>query len=134
MKIMIVSANAHEYSSDSAADSRCFVIKPIELQPLLERIGALLQLKWIYRPAAPVSPEQPPADGARNPAHRSRHHLDDLYRLGRIGHVRGIEAKLREMELEDPANEAFAAHLRTLVSNFDLKRYMNVLEAMRVNT
>ena len=47
--------------------------------------------------------------------------------------MRGIEAKLRELELEDPANEAVAAHLRTLVSNFDLKRYMNVLEAMRAN-
>ena len=26
--------------------------------------------------------------------------------VGRIGHVRGLEAKLRELELEDPANEA----------------------------
>ena len=25
------------------------------------------------------------------PNGRSRHHLEDLYRLGRIGHVRGIE-------------------------------------------
>ena len=54
-------------------------------------------------------------------------------RLGSIGHVRGIEAKLRELELEDPSHEAVAAHLRSLVSNFDLKRYMNVLEAMRAN-
>jgi hypothetical protein len=68
-----------------------------------------------------------------NPSGRSRHHLDDLYRLGRIGHVRGIEAKLRELELEDPANEAFAAQLRGLVAKFDLKRYMNVLEAMRAD-
>jgi hypothetical protein len=71
--------------------------------------------------------------GGRGPSDRSRHHLDDLYRLGSIGHVRGIEAKLRELELEDPGNEAVAAHLRTLVSNFDLKRYMNVLDAMRAN-
>jgi hypothetical protein len=51
--------------------------------------------------------------------------------LGRIGHVRGIEAKLRELELEDPANESFTSQLRTLVSNFDLRRYMNVLEDIR---
>jgi len=42
--------------------------------------------------------------------------------------VRGIEAKLRELELEDPANEAVAAQPAHAVSNFDLKRYMNVLE------
>jgi hypothetical protein len=35
------------------------------------------------------------------------------------------------MELEDPANEPFAAQLRSLVTSFDLKRYMNVLEALR---
>ena len=65
------------------------------------------------------------------PSGRSRHHLDDLYRLGRIGHVRGIEAKLSELELEDPVNEPFAAQMRTLISNFDLKRYMHVLESLR---
>ncbi len=68
--------------------------------------------------------------GTSLPRH-SRHHLDDLYQLGRIGHVRGIQAKLREMEQEDAANLTFATHLRGLVANFDLKRYMHVLEAMR---
>ena len=66
------------------------------------------------------------------PSH-SRHHIDDLYQLGRIGHVRGIQAKLTEIEAEDPSNTPFAKHLRQLVANFDLKRYMNVLEAMRKN-
>jgi signal transduction histidine kinase/CheY-like chemotaxis protein len=132
MRIMIVSADAYEYSSQAAQAHDAFVVKPIQLQQLLEQIGTLLHLKWIYRPD-PVLPEQAPA-AAGNPAHRSRHHLDDLYRLGRIGHVRGIEAKLREIEREDPANEAFAANLRALVSNFELKRYMSLLEAMRVHT
>ncbi len=60
----------------------------------------------------------------------ARHHVDDLYQLGLIGHVRGIQAKLREMET-DPTNKPFATRMRTLVANFDLKRYMNVLEGMR---
>ena len=58
-------------------------------------------------------------------------HLGALYELGRIGHVRGIEAKLREMEAEHPANGPFAAQLRGFISNFDLKRYMTVLESMQ---
>ncbi len=132
MKIMIVSANAHEYSPGAGLHHDDFLIKPIELQSLLERMSSLLNLHWIHE-------LEPPADSGAvavpsgNPSGRSRHHLDDLYRLGRIGHVRGIEAKLRELELEDPVNEAFASQLRTLVCNFDLKRYMNVLEALRAN-
>ena len=63
------------------------------------------------------------------PAH-SLHHVDDLYQLGLIGHVRGIQAKLLEME-SDPTNKPFASRMRALVANFDLKRYMHVLEGMR---
>jgi signal transduction histidine kinase/CheY-like chemotaxis protein/purine-cytosine permease-like protein len=132
LKIMIVSANAHEYTPGAHPLFDCFVTKPIELSPLLERIGTLLNLAWIEEPERAAA-AQPQAAENRSTGDRSRHHLDDLYRLGSIGHVRGIEAKLRELELEDPSNEAVAAHLRTLVSNFDLKRYMNVLEAMRAN-
>jgi signal transduction histidine kinase len=131
-RIVIVSANAHEYSPGDAHGFDAFVMKPIHLQRLLEQVGMLLNLKWIHHPEAPppsARDDAPPAV----PAGRSRHHLDDLYRLGRIGHVRGIEAKLRELELEDPANDALAAQLRTLVSRFDLKRYMTVLEAMRAD-
>jgi hypothetical protein len=97
----------------------------------LGQIGTLLGLSWIEQASTD------PAAGSGAPAHgngaRARPHLDDLYRLGRIGHVRGIEAKLRELELEDPANEAVTAQLRALVSNFDLKRYLYVLENLRAN-
>ena len=138
LKILIVSANAHEYAPGAAAPGAAtlidaFITKPVELQSLLERVGTLLRLDWIYEPPASACAPQTAAIAASNPSGRSRHHIDDLYRLGRIGHVRGIEAKLRELELEDPANEAFAAQLRGLVSNFDLKRYMNVLEALRAD-
>jgi hypothetical protein len=61
----------------------------------------------------------------------SEQHLEALYQLGRIGHVRGIVAKLHEIEQQDAATSALAAHLRTLISNFDLKRYMSVLEELR---
>ena len=129
-KIMIVSANSYEYTAAGQAHD-AFLVKPIQLQRLLEQVGALLNLEWVYQPETAANPAQ--GGGAANPAGRSRHHLADLYRLGCIGHVRGIEAKLREIELEDPANEAFAASLRTLVANFDLKRYMSVLETLRVD-
>jgi signal transduction histidine kinase/CheY-like chemotaxis protein len=131
LKIMIVSANAHEHAPGMDRGYDAFVTKPVHLQSLLEQVGTLLKLKWVETPAAVETSSQRAAPG--NSAARSRHHLDDLYRLGRIGHVRGIEAKLRELELEDPANDALATQLRMLVSSFDLKRYMTVLEAMRAD-
>jgi hypothetical protein len=54
-------------------------------------------------------------------------HVTDLIRLGRIGYVRGIEAKLDEVAVDAPE---FAAHLRDLVRRFELAQYMQALEAL----
>ena len=58
-------------------------------------------------------------------------HLDDLHQLGNIGYVRGIEAKLDEIVDANPAHSAIVADLRALVRNFELKRYMATVEALR---
>jgi CheY-like chemotaxis protein len=130
-KIAMVSANAYEYSpgGNGGPLHDSFLVKPIDIDLLLECVGSLLQLQWVYDAPPPQIPanvtlfDQPPAE--------SLPHLGALYELGRIGHVRGIEAKLREMEAEHPANAPFAAQLRGFITNFDLKRYMTVLESMQ---
>jgi signal transduction histidine kinase/DNA-binding NarL/FixJ family response regulator len=130
-KIVMVSANAHEYTPGSAREQPhdAFVMKPVDIDLLLERIGALLSLRWVYEPPQPVSPEHT-GELTRLPGH-SRHHVEDLYQLGRIGHVRGIEAKLREIEAEDADTKAVTARLRMLIGNFDLKQYMAVVEGWK---
>jgi CheY-like chemotaxis protein len=128
LRIVIVSANAHEFSPGGGGASHdAFLIKPIDMQRLLECLAAQLGLQWIHEPAAGAAGAESSEAGL--PGH-SRHHVDDLYQLGLIGHVRGIQAKLREME-NDPGNRPFASRMRALVANFDLKRYMHVLEGMR---
>ena len=99
------------------------------MQRLLECLAAQLNLEWVYEGTPTAGPVRETDLQGSLPEH-SRHHVDDLYQLGLIGHVRGIQAKLREMET-DPTNKPFATRMRTLVANFDLKRYMNVLEGMR---
>jgi signal transduction histidine kinase/DNA-binding NarL/FixJ family response regulator/purine-cytosine permease-like protein len=127
-KVVIVSANAHEFTPGGAEASHdAFLIKPIDMQRMLECLATQLSLRWNDDPAT-VPAMETDLQGAL-PEH-SRHHVDDLYQLGLIGHVRGIQAKLREMET-DSTNKPFATRMRTLVANFDLKRYMNVLEGMR---
>ena len=58
-------------------------------------------------------------------------HLDELHQLGLIGYVRGIEAKLSELEEIDPTHIPFVTDMRALVKSFELKQYMSVLEALR---
>ena len=56
--------------------------------------------------------------------------LADLLRLVRIGHVRGIEAKLAEMEAGSGAPTAFIAQMRGLTATFDLRRARAVIEGL----
>ena len=125
LKIVMVSANAHEYSAGGDEELHdAFVMKPIDIQVLLAAMESSLHLKWIYESTAANDD-----DDASLAAHRfSPQHIADLYQLGRIGHVRGIQTKLQEIESEHPANAAFAAHLRQLIDKFDFKRYMSALQ------
>ena len=137
LRIIFVSANAHENvaTGESGRVYDAFVMKPVDVHTLLDRVGELLGLEWQYEAdkADIALATEPAANSEPALPEHSRHHLDDLYRLGRIGHVRGIHAKLAEMAAEHPSNEPVASHLRALVANFELKRYMTVLEAMRKN-
>jgi hypothetical protein len=56
-------------------------------------------------------------------------HVEELLELGRIGYVRGIEAKLAQLET-DPAARPFIDAIRGHLRNFDFERYTATLEAI----
>jgi len=106
-----------------------YLMKPIDLRQLLKKIHALLNIEWTYeaesaRPPATVTPLSslgaPPGND-----------IDELIKLGEIGHVRRILEKLREIESSSPHCGDFVAQMRGIVDAFDLKRYAAALEAIR---
>ena len=119
--IIIVSANADEQMQAHAFEDTGFVTKPIEVDRLLASIRNALGLDWVYdEQSGPPSKEMEGAIPAQ--------HLADLHRLGKIGYVRGIEAKLDEVAGTIPEHSTIIAELRGLVRNFELKQYMARLE------
>jgi signal transduction histidine kinase/FixJ family two-component response regulator len=130
MRVLVVSANAHEYShggQDKPHDG--FIMKPVDITMLLDAIRSALRLTWVYGADAPqAGMAAAPATVAPGTA---RHHIDDLWQLGLIGHVRGIQAKLREIEADNPANRGFVALLKGMVDGFQMGRYMATLKAIR---
>jgi signal transduction histidine kinase/CheY-like chemotaxis protein len=129
LKILIVSGNFHDAPRLLAGEAEppahdAYLPKPTDIRALHAALRDLLELSWVFDEAVPVvvSAVAPPA--MRRPPDR---HVTDLIRLGRIGYVRGIEAKLDELAEEAP--EA-AAYLRELVRRFELGRYMQYLEAL----
>lgn len=125
IRIMMVSANAHEHSpgGDGKSPHDAFVMKPWEMHILLEKVRELLDLSWIEdRAPAPEA-----ADAAATAPPSAEPFIDSLIQLASIGHVRAIEARLADMEEADAANRPFAERLRQLVKRLDLKSFQKAL-------
>ncbi|MGO8918075.1 MAG: ATP-binding protein [Stellaceae bacterium] len=126
--IIMISANAVEPDRRAQVLYDDFMVKPIDVQRFLESLARLRKIDWSYDPPVPGSPEPAAPHFARTEIRPQ--HIAELRRLGRIGYVRGIQAKLDEIESEDPACHAFVAHMRALVKDFEFARYMAALETL----
>ncbi len=125
--ILMVSANIGEMQPERAEDAvhDGALPKPFDMRQLLDRIKALLRLEWTDEAAAPPKVEAE-VDVIRSPG---ADHVRQLLDLGAIGYVRGIEAKLAELD-GVAGNQAFVAMLRGHVRSFDFGGYTAVLEQL----
>jgi signal transduction histidine kinase/FixJ family two-component response regulator len=127
LKILLVSANAHEFvaGGDGAAAHDGFVLKPVELEALLDAIAAQLGLVWqAGEPSQTLAAASPIPDLADAGASIAR-----LRYLGRIGHVRGIESGLDALAADFPASQPLVEQLRGHLRSFDLKSYLKLLDS-----
>jgi signal transduction histidine kinase len=128
--IIMVSANGAELPIEQGtrAFHDDYLMKPFNIRDLLDRIGKRLTLEW-HRDAADMAERTKPSPTFTGEDVPAPHHLNDLYKLGEIGYVRGIHAKLDEIERESPYHGPFVTHLRGLVQNFELSHYMTMIES-----
>lgn len=122
--ILMLSANINEIIGRGAEDKPYdhAMGKPFEIGQLLACVEKLLGLAWIE------AAEEAPA-AADTPYRPAAHHVRDLMRLGKIGHVRGIDAKLVEIEAAGPESQAFVNEARALIRAYDFPRYFAFLES-----
>jgi signal transduction histidine kinase/DNA-binding NarL/FixJ family response regulator len=130
LPILIVSANAFDLAAGRAGFP-ChdgFVVKPVSLLELLAKIKIHLRLEWIAAPP----PATAPALTSGPATQPSVDDLTALLELGSIGYVKGILAKLTELEQRTPSQLAFTTELRELLRRFRLNDFATRLkEAIR---
>jgi len=124
LRIVMCSANAHEFSAgnDGRAHHDSFVVKPVDLEVLLDAVAEQLGLTWTTREAPVAAPLGPVS------VESAGDFLPELRKLGKIGHIRGISAKLDEMVAARPESRALAARLRACIEAFDIKAFLRILE------
>lgn len=115
--IAIVSANAFDKGMENPAAIRAedFFIKPVNVNELLDWIGARLALEWITREAPPAATPAP-TELVYPPAPA----MAALRELIRVGYVRGIQHKLDEIGALDPRYQRFTQTMRDFAARFQL--------------
>ncbi len=122
--ILMLSANIGDAAAatDSDDSHNDAIAKPVDIRQLRDKLALHLALKWIYIDASsPVAPKPPPA--LKSPG---LEHVRELMRLGEIGYVRGIEAKLADLARFEE-NKPFTDALRARVQAFDLDGFLIML-------
>jgi len=114
--IVMISADAREghHDNDDLRPHNDYLIKPVRVTALLERIGGLLGLRWIYEGESNLSiplvanslPEKDLPDSDT---------LDRLCAMAEIGHLQGLKAELDKLRHGERASPAFIEYLDAAV-------------------
>ena len=121
--IVMLSANIGDGSTAHAGHND-MLAKPFDLRQLTDKLALQMGLDWIYHDKAKA--DAPAKTSIVIPA---EDHVRELIRLGEIGYVRGIEAKLAEIA-GTPEHQPFAEAVRAYVQVFDLAGYDAFLKTM----
>jgi signal transduction histidine kinase/CheY-like chemotaxis protein len=125
--VLMMSANIGDQDDrmDGPPDHDEALSKPVDMHTLLERVGTMLKLEVIRAGSeAHRGGLALPARGTVNPG---LHHIEELQRLGEIGFVSGIEAKLAELEAADLGSSPLVSAARDRIRVYDLRGYMSLL-------
>ena len=125
--IVMLSANVGDSAPPPAQTDAydAVLAKPFDLARLLDTLKAFLNLSWIEENAT----AQAKSLDVLQPANPGPHTVAELQRLGAIGYVRGIEAKLDDLA-GNPDFAGLADALRDRVRAFDFSGYAAVLDGL----
>lgn len=130
--IIMISADAQEHhrNPQQKTSHDDYMVKPINNQKLIERIGQLLALDWIHSD----SPTETPIRDTRPLSEHLPDHplLRELLAHAQIGHRSGVAATLKTIEDADLLEGALLKKFRDLAGRMEYARLADTLEQLLV--
>jgi signal transduction histidine kinase/CheY-like chemotaxis protein len=131
----IIGASASVTDSDHKNEfiATCddFVVKPIRIDVLLDKIGRRMELQWdteeIIVPARETFTERD-YDGMPTPPQSE---LDELLNLAMMGDMQGVEEWATKLEARDARYHIFAGRLKELAGSFRTKAVLALVNRCR---
>jgi signal transduction histidine kinase/ActR/RegA family two-component response regulator len=128
LPIIAVSASASRYSGQEALDAGCdrFLPKPLRLAALLDCLGAVLQIEWLYSSTEPVAPAAVVELGAFD---LQQDLVGELYHLAMLGDVTGLVERANATLRDNPDAGPFCRELLALADRYDTGGIRRMLSA-----
>ncbi|MGB3623488.1 response regulator [Ketobacter sp. MCCC 1A13808] len=135
--IVMISADASEGqpiaerdSDDYAVLHDAYLIKPIRVTNLLERLAALLDVKWFY--------DEGPKPVLQVP-HKTFNHSDlpdaqtlgVLHDMAEIGHLQGLKKQLQKLKQNQTADANFIGYLEMAIQQVRMDRIIEVTQGTK---
>jgi len=125
--VVMVSADAREGAHDDNVikPHNDYLIKPVRVHTLLERVASLLDIQWIYEgeallpaPLLPNSLSQGDLPAAEVMA--------QLLAMAEIGHLQGLRKKLEELKQTDNISSEFINYLEAAIRQARMDSILNL--------
>ncbi|PUE02136.1 MAG: hypothetical protein C3L25_01915 [Candidatus Sedimenticola endophacoides] len=131
--IFMVSGNTYEERHDSHCPipHNAYLIKPIQLDSLLAKIGNALRLKWLHQDR--ITPQQVSTMVATGDNIPSNEDVKDLVAMARIGYLTGILEKLGSLEVSG-IDSGFLHELKTKADLCDFEGLIQQVQAINNGT
>lgn len=132
--IAVVSANAFDKGLENnlGIGSKDFILKPVNLEELLDWIGDRLNLNWISPPEI-TKIEDDLLESEHLLIPPPQQYIDELLSMIQIGYVRGISKKIDEIEALDLKYAVFVSKIRKFAHQFQLAAMKKFVENLKLN-
>lgn len=113
-----------------------FLVKPVKLQRLLDKLRYHLDLEWQYQPLAAT---QRRSESLRKPQFSpsdlpSPEIINELCQFAEIGHLSALKSKIEEIETQHLAGEAFTQQIKQLVYRVQFNIIISLLRETDVHS
>ncbi|SMF13083.1 Signal transduction histidine kinase [Alteromonadaceae bacterium Bs31] len=106
-----------------------YLVKPLLLKALLDKLGAYLQLAWIFQPAIDTRAEETmgllPIYNEQERPQQSI--IDQLCHMAEIGNLSGLKKKIHQLELDEQAGARFIQQLKQLIYRVQFEAIIKLL-------
>jgi hypothetical protein len=131
--IAIISANAFDKNLENAAKipAEDFIVKPVNVQDLLNWLGKKLQIEWMNEPEKGLTLIEPESTTTLSDMIvPPKNAINILLKHINNGYVKGIHHQLNEIELSDEKYAEFVSKLRQHVNEFELDAMKQFIEEL----